>query len=51
MVSVEVISEFLSYDAETGVFRWKVDMGKKVKRGDVAGSKKNDGYIRIKILS
>lgn len=49
MVSVEVINKFLSYDAETGIFRWKVDIGKKVKKGNVAGSKKNDGYIRIKI--
>lgn len=49
MVSVEVINELLSYDAETGIFRWKVDMGKKVKKGDIAGSRKNDGYIRIKI--
>jgi hypothetical protein len=42
-----LISEYLSYDPETGVFTWKKSPGGGVKVGDVAGSIHTDGYLRI----
>ena len=36
----EVASK-LSYDAETGIFTWKVDVARNVKAGSIAGSFKN----------
>ena len=37
----------LTYDGRTGVFRWAVDAGKKVKVGQQAGSVDPSGYLRI----
>lgn len=38
MVTVEDVRKLLSYDAETGEFRWKVAPARNVKAGDLAGS-------------
>jgi hypothetical protein len=35
------ISEALAYNSETGVFVWKIDASKNIKKGTVAGSLKN----------
>lgn len=44
------LKEVLDYDPLTGVFRWKVDAGKKkIKAGSVAGGNRRDGYLRISI--
>ncbi len=40
----------LHYDAETGVFTWRVRSANCIKVGDVAGSKNGKGYIGIKLL-
>ena len=40
----------LRYDPETGLFYWRVALSRRVKVGDVAGTKdKQRGYIRITI--
>ena len=42
------LKELLSYDPETGIFKWKVNRGRLMK-DSVAGSKMNIGYFQIKI--
>ena len=37
LLTVERLRELLSYDAETGVFRWKFACSRRVRVGDVAG--------------
>lgn len=44
----ERLQEVLSYDSETGVFRWKVRTSNRVKVGDKAGAK-FDGYLVIRV--
>lgn len=46
-ISVEELRRILSYDPETGICRWRVDRGKKVKAGAVAGTKNALGYYMI----
>jgi hypothetical protein len=41
-------AELLSYDPETGEFRWKVDRRRGLK-GSLAGTTNSDGYIQIMI--
>lgn len=48
MLTAERLREVLGYDPETGVFWWKVaPRGQRV--GQVTGTLKNEGYIRIRI--
>jgi len=44
----ERLKELLSYDPETGVFRWK-RAHRKIKVGDIAGSIHVTGYRQIKV--
>ena len=44
----ERLGELLSYEPETGVFRWRVSRGPAV-AGSVAGSLTTYGYIKIKV--
>jgi hypothetical protein len=37
----------LAYDPKTGLFTWKVDKKGHIKKGDIAGTKHNRGYISI----
>lgn len=46
-MNVELLRELLIYDAERGVFYWRVNKSTKAKAGDEAGCKGKDGYIRI----
>jgi hypothetical protein len=49
MIAVEHLHELLSYNAETGVFRWRVDKWR-AKKGSIAGVvKAGDGSHQIKI--
>jgi len=41
------INELVSYDADSGVFTWKVDRGGKAKAGLAAGSLRADGYFAL----
>ena len=45
----EYLKEILDYNHETGVFTWKVDRRKYVKKGNVAGSLHHTGYWDIRI--
>jgi HNH endonuclease/AP2 domain len=36
-LTLEKLKKFLDYDAETGEFRWKIDRGRGVRKGDRAG--------------
>jgi len=43
------LKEFLDYNQDTGAFVWLVNRGRLAKKGDVAGHRHSDGYVRIKI--
>ncbi len=43
------LKELLNYDKYTGIFTWRTSRGNRIKAGDVAGSKNNHGYFRIRI--
>lgn len=47
----KLLKELLDYNKDTGVFTWKKPTSKKMKAGDVAGSKNSSGYICICINS
>lgn len=49
-VNQKLLHEILYYEAETGVFRWKKALNKRVKIGEIAGSF-NDVYVVISIQS
>jgi len=46
---IEELRKFLHYEPDTGLFRWKVNVGKKIKANSVAGSLLSQGYIHVKI--
>jgi hypothetical protein len=43
----ERLKEVLDYNPETGVFVWKVQNGKRIKAGDIAGNVNKRGYTAI----
>lgn len=47
--SKEYVNKFIEYDAETGVFKWKVSRKGHVRAGMIAGARKPNGYISIRI--
>ena len=49
MITYDRLKEVLNYDSNTGLFRWKVSMAKRIKVGDVAGCININGYIYIRI--
>jgi len=48
MLTYERLYELLSYNSETGIFRWKISRGSRAKAGAIAGCRTN-GYIVIGI--
>ena len=48
-ITAEELRETLSYDPDTGDFRWKVRTSRRVKIGDVAGSLSKFGYTCVSI--
>lgn len=50
MLTLQRLKERLSYNPDSGIFTWRQSPAKRVKIGDVAGTKCN-GYIRIFIDS
>lgn len=43
------LREVLSYSSETGLFTWLSPTSNRVRRGEVAGRKNGNGYIRISV--
>lgn len=43
------LAELLSYDPETGVFRWIKPTSNRVRAGSVAGRNHGNGYLRISL--
>jgi len=46
---IEELKELLHYEPDTGLFRWKINVGKKIKANNVAGSLHSLGYIHVTI--
>lgn len=46
-MTVEQLAAVFSYDAATGIVRWRIQPQSRVQAGDVAGCLKPNGYIRI----
>jgi hypothetical protein len=48
-VTIERLRELLTYDADAGVFTWKISTNGRIRVGDVAGSMNGEGYLQIMI--
>jgi hypothetical protein len=49
LLTQEKLMQFVTYEPETGIFRWKVGVNFSIKPGDRAGSLQNTGYRSISI--
>jgi hypothetical protein len=50
MISIEQFRDMLSYDPETGIFRWLIKPAKNVHVGAIAGCQTRDGGWRIRAM-
>lgn len=48
-LSQKDLKSLLDYDPDTGLFKWKKKIGKKIIIGSIAGSKNRCGYMQIRI--
>jgi len=48
-MDARTVRELLDYDPDTGIFRWKVNVGDKMRAGSRAGTGHTRGYWRITI--
>ena len=48
-LSVERLREVLSYDPDTGLFRWRITKGSRAPAGSVAGCRTPNGYLIIRV--
>lgn len=49
MLSADRLRHLLDYDADTGVFRWRLSRGGSARAGDIAGGIDSHGYVRISV--
>ena len=49
ILTQEKLKEILFYNKETGLFVWKINQGKKIKAGSIAGGLDEEGYVAISI--
>ncbi|MGP9791186.1 HNH endonuclease [Roseinatronobacter sp. NSM] len=49
-LTAETLRLLLQYDPSTGLFTWRNPRARNVKRGDIAGSLTDRGYIKISVL-
>lgn len=48
-ISIQRLKEVLSYDKESGIFTRKQSTGTRAIEGQIAGAKRADGYVSIKV--
>ena len=49
-MTLDELKKYLSYSPETGLFTWLAKSSDKTKIGSVAGCRRTDGYIKIRIF-
>lgn len=50
MITQEELKTQVEYNADTGIFTWKVRNSNRIKVGDEAGNYHNGGYIEMQVL-